>query len=575
MVLAALIALLYGLVWASVAAGGAEASWTPKLGLDLEGGTSITLQPRAAEAASGKVTKDNVDRAVEIIRRRVDARGIGEAEVTAQGSGNDRNIVISIPGRNEDLLAVVKQTAELRFRQVLINAPAGAQPQPTATGTASPRPTGTARPTATPSRPAATTPRPTASTNGRAVPAVAPRLVATPTPTPPASSPPASPAPTGAPDPATAAAQIPEQIQQQFATYDCEQKSNTLDVPEQYLVTCDDEGTSKYILAPAALVGTDVKTATSGLETNNQGQTVAGSWQVQLEFTGDGRKKFANITRDVVNLQPPQNQVAIVLDGVVISDPEIREAIPGGTAQITGGFTQKTSGELASNLRYGALPLAFDAGEELNISPTLGSSQLRGGLLAGAIGLTLVVLYSLLYYRGLGLVTVASLLVAGVVTYAFVSLFSNYLGLRLSLAGVAGLIVAIGITADSFVVYFERLRDEVREGRTLRVAVENAWVRARRTILAADFVSLLAAAVLYVLAVGGVKGFAFMLGLTTLIDIVVVFLFTKPLVAVLARTAFFNSGSKWSGLSRERLGVTQKPASTPIARRRPAAAKEA
>jgi preprotein translocase subunit SecD len=361
-------------------------------------------------------------------------------------------------------------------------------------------------------------------------------------------------------------------VQQQFETYDCSKPRSGVDDAKNYLVTCNQEGSAKYILGPAALVGTDVKGASSGLAQNSQGQVVAGDWQVNLDFTGRGTKAFSEITTRVVNLPEPQNRVAIVLDGAVISDPRINEPITGGSAQITGGFTQTTAAGLASNLRYGALPLAFDAGEELQISPTLGSSQLRAGLIAGLLGLGLVVLYSLAYYRGLGLVTVFSLIVAGIVAYASVVLLGNWLGFRLSLAGVAGLIVAIGITADSFVVYFERLRDEVRDGRTLRVAAEAGWVRARRTILAADFVSLLAAVVLYILSVGSVKGFAFTLGLTTLIDIVIVFLFTKPLVSLLAGTAFFNSGSPWSGLARDRLGASTKSEAKPVSRRRAAAA---
>ena len=597
-VLAALVALLYFGVGATVAwSDDDQARWRPQLGLDLEGGTSITLQPRPTEAASGKVTSENLDRAIEIIRRRVDARGVGEASIAKQGS----NIVIEIPGRNADLLNVVKQTAELRFRQVLAKDTLVPQPVPTPSATASGSPTGKPSGTATkkpsgtssakpsgaatlkPSGPAQPSAQASPTSNGRAVPRVEP-------PGAPGSSAQVS-APAASSDrtplslglPADdelggipAGADVPAPVQKEFEELtECTDAAGGGDDPKKHLVTCDETGAFKFVLAPAELLGTDIKTATAGLPTNNQGQAIPGDWQVNLEFTGEGGNTFRDITQRVTSLQPPLNQVAVVLDGVVVTDPTINEVIPGGQAQITGGFDRAEAENLASNLRFGALPLAFDPGEERQISPTLGSSYLRAGIIAGLLGLGLVVLYSLAYYRGLGLVTVASLVVAAVITYGAVVFLSNWIGYRLSLAGVAGLIVAIGITADSFVVYFERIRDEVRSGRTLRVAAEAGWTRARRTILAADFVSLLAAVVLYVLSIGSVKGFAFTLGLTTLVDIVVVFLFTKPLVSLLAGTKFFSSGSKWSGLAHDRLvGDESRPAAR-SPRRRPATPKEA
>lgn len=284
---------------------------------------------------------------------------------------------------------------------------------------------------------------------------------------------------------------------------------------------------------------------------------------VSLNFNGDGTTKFGELTSRVVSLTQPQNQVAIVLDGLVISAPRIISAITAGNAQITGNFTQTDSADLANVLKYGALPLAFDQGEVQQISPTLGADQLHAGLLAGFIGLILVLLYSLLYYRGLGIVTVGSLAVAGALTMLMFLVLGKGIGFTLTLAGIAGAIVSIGITADSFIVFFERLRDEVRDGRSLRSAVESGWVRARRTIIVADSVSIIASVLLYFFAVGGVKGFAFTLGLTTLIDLVVVFLFTKPLLTLLARTKFFGGGHPLSGLSPARLG--SKRAITTIA----------
>jgi preprotein translocase subunit SecD len=249
-----------------------------------------------------------------------------------------------------------------------------------------------------------------------------------------------------------------------------------------------------------------------------------------------------------------------VLDGLVVSAPSINEAIPSGNAQITGSFTQTEAEDLANVLKYGALPLAFDRGEVQQVSPTLGSDQLDAGLLAGALGLILVVIFSVLYYRALGLVTVGSLAVASLLVYLLFLVLGEAIGFTLTLAGIAGAIVAIGITADSFIVYFERVRDEAREGRSLRSAVESGWLRARHTIIVADMVSILAAVLLYFFAVGGVRGFAFTLGLTTLVDLIVVFIFTKPIVTLIARMNFFASGHPLSGFSPKSVGL--KSAST-------------
>ncbi len=369
-------------------------------------------------------------------------------------------------------------------------------------------------------------------------------------------------------------------IQKQFAELDCSDlakvrndlRTSGGDDPKKPLVTCLDDGSEKYILGPAEVLGTDVTSADAALNTNSQG-AVTGGWIVTLDFSGAGGRKFADTTRRLAAQQPPLNRFGIVLDGLVVSAPGLNNGpITGGSAQIEGDFTQQEARDLANVLKYGALPLTFDAGAVQEVSASLGGEQLQAGLIAGIIGLGLVVLYSLFYYRGLGLVTVASLAVAAAITYGAVVLLGWQIGFRLSLAGVAGLIVAIGIIADSFIVYFERLRDEVRDGKPLRVAVETGWARARRTILAADFVSLLAAVVLYLLSVGGVRGFAFTLGLTTLIDIAVVFLFTKPLVTLLARTKFFGGGHRLSGLDPSHLGVSGRSVpAPPSARRRPAA----
>jgi preprotein translocase subunit SecD len=571
--LALLTVVLYGLIWvvAPDSIGKKELTladkYSPRLGLDLEGGTSVILTPRAEKGS--KVTKEALDQAVSIIRSRVDSFGVAESEVTTAS----KSIVISIPGKqDQNILSTVQQTAQLRFRPVLL---AGAgTPTTVPSPSASPSATGSASPSATPSGTAS--PSPSASTNNAVIPKALRKAGS--------SSPSATPSATPTPTPSAtggANATATAKLQQEFAALDCSDpaqvrqtiRAQNEDKPKSPLVTCLEDGSEKYILGPAEVLGTDVKSASAGLETNNQGISTGG-WQVDLSFTGEGKKKFADTTRRLSQLTDPQNRFGIVLDGLVVSAPGLNNGpIVGGQAQITGNFTQSEATSLANVLKYGALPLTFDAGEVQEVSATLGGDQLTAGLIAGAIGLALVVLYSLLYYRGLGLVTVASLLVSSILTYGLVVLLGWQIGFRLSLAGIAGLIVAIGITADSFVVYFERLRDEVRDGKSLRVAVEAGWVRARRTILAADFVSFLAAVVLYVLSVGSVRGFAFTLGLTTLLDIVIVFMFTKPLMTILARTTFFGQGHRLSGLDPARLGSTKRTllTPTPSTRRRAAA----
>lgn len=492
------LAILAVVLIALLAAVFIQGATSIKLGLDLRGGTSVTLQPRIAAGSSGKVTSAAIDQAVSIIRQRVNSLGVAESEVTAQGSGANRQIVISVPGAaGRRVVELVGQTAELRFRQVLVDGSPGAS---------------------------------------------APVKGAT------AATPPAG---------------VSVALNAKFAALDCTNPKNLqgagTDLPTEAIASCERHGTAKYILAPAEVLGQDVSKASAAIN-----QTTGSGWYVLLTFNNEGTKKFAAITTRVTTLVAPQNEVAIVLDGLVVSAPRINEAITGGSAEITGSFSQLEAEDLANVLKYGALPLAFDRGEVQQVSPTLGSNQLHAGLLAGIIGLLLVILYSFLYYRGLGIVSVGSLAIAGAITYLLFLLFGKWLGFTLTLAGIAGAIVAIGITADSFIVYFERIRDEVREGRTLRSAVETGWYRARRTIIVADFVSLIAAALLYIFAVGGVRGFAFTLGLTTLIDLFVVFIFTKPIVTIFARHHFFSSGHPLSGLSAKSLGVLTAPSSTTV-----------
>lgn len=318
--------------------------------------------------------------------------------------------------------------------------------------------------------------------------------------------------------------------------------------PTDTTVACSSEGDAKYVLGPAEVSGTDVGSAKAAVDQQR------GMWIVQMDFTDKGSKKFQKITSKLSTQQSPMNQFAIALDGEVVSAPQVNETLS-GSAEISGSFTQQSAQDLANVLSYGALPLSFREDTVTTVTAALGGEQLQAGLIAGAIGLALVVIYLVAYYRGLALIALLSLAASGILTYTLMSLLGPAIGFALNLPAVCGAIVAIGITADSFIVYFERIRDEIREGRTLRPAVERAWPRARRTILVSDFVSFLAAAVLFIVTVGKVQGFAFTLGLTTLLDVVVVFLFTKPVMTLMARTKFFSSGHPWSGLDPKRLGA--------------------
>ena len=539
--LLAIVLVLGGLLAGAVYLS--DAKTQPKLGLDLEGGTQIILEPKTAAGQS--VSTEQLNQARDIIVQRVDAGGVSGAEVTTQG---DRNIVVSIPEiPTQEVRDAISKSSQLQFRPVL--AVAAGTPQPAAT----PSPSGTA--TGSPSPSASTTPTTASSaspTNNSAV----PDALMAPTPSPSAASP--SAATTGAtPTDPTDLAWVTPEIQQAFDDLDCSNPQaldNIVDDPTKPLVTCGDDDGAKYILGPVAVSGDKISDATSGYQSNQQGN-VTSEVEIALTLNGDGAKQYADISRKMVALPEPQNQLAATLDSRVIVAPRFNEAILDGRASITGGFTLDSARALSDQLKFGALPLSFVEQTSIDISPTLGSEQLRYGLIAGLIGLLLVVGYSLLQYRALGFVTVASILVAGLITYLTITILGWSHNYRLDMAGVTGLIVAIGFTADSFIVYFERVRDELRDGRSLAAAVETGWNRAKRTILVADGVNFLAALTLYALASSSVRGFAFTLGLTTLIDLLVVFLFTHPVLTLLARRPFFRDGHAWSGLDPRRLGV--------------------
>ncbi len=480
------------ITWGTVTAQ-PGATWTPELALDLQGGTQLILTPSIADGETASL--EQLNQAVEIIRQRIDGSGVGEATVTVQGN---ENIVVSIPGTPDaNTLQLIKASALLEFRPVLTVA----QSTPLAEGT---------------------------------------ELVDTST----LSDTPATP-PTNASD----LAWITEKVQKDFDQLDCSQPFRSpgqVDDPAKPLVTCDDFLFNKYILGPVEVRGENISDAFAGTITTQTGAST-NTWAVNLEFDPEGTTAFGSVTQRLFGLTTPQNQFAIVLDGYIITAPATQAVITNGQAQITGSFTQETSTILADQLKYGALPIGFEVQSQENISATLGEDSLQAGVIAGLIGLLLVMVYMTIQYRGLAVVVLGSLIMAAILVYLFIAFLSWRQGYRLSLAGVAGLIISVGITADSFIVYFERIRDELREGKSLEVAVEAGWRRALRTILASNAVSFSAAIILYLLTSAAVRGFAFTLGLTTLINILLVTLFTHPLVQLLARNKFFASGHRFSG----------------------------
>jgi preprotein translocase subunit SecD len=550
------------------------------LGLDLSSGTQVTM--KATTPTGGIPSSAEMNEAITIILARVNGTGNSGAQVQTEGN---QDLNVSVPGRtSQQTENLVSTTALLNFRQTLLYQGYTGLPTPSATPSAS----ATASPTtsASPSSSAKASPTPSASSTAKTSAKIVPAASASATPSAsastsakasPSASASASPSATAsAPSSSTAlgdASLVNKATLALFNKLTCTPGDTTkwktqvgytnafaYDNPAAQIVSCDSSG-NKYALDKAAVQGTQVSGATATLSSTN------GEWVVNVTFNGSGSTAFAKLTSAQYNKyyaagggNPATSDywldtTSIVLDGNNVSPDEIQGAILGGNAQITGNFTQASATQLQNILKYGSLPLNFKILSVQSVSPQLGRAQLDGGLIAAAIGLGLVVIYSFLYYRGLGLVSVSSLIIAGGVALLAVVLLSKYQSFTLELSGIAGLIVAIGITADSFVVFFERLRDEVREGKQLRPAVEAGWKRARRTILVSDTVSFLAALLLYYFSIGEVKGFAYTLGLTTLIDIVVVFLFTKPMVTLLARTKFYGNGAPLSGLDPARLGA--------------------
>lgn len=557
--LALFLALLVGVYLLVFLTGDKQAK--PKLGIDLQGGTRVTLTARTPDGSPP--SQDALNQAQQIISSRVNGLGVSGSEVVIDGD----NLVITVPGNDSNEARNLGQTARLYIRPVIHAIAAqqaqqpGEQAGPPQGGPAAGQP-GTpqgqpAPPPEAPLEPAEQGGAPGAPAEQGGVPAEpAPEAPATPQPRPYPEAPPPSPTPPGpAPKPQQkdlaqriadekALRQSAEQQIQILALQFQATRCNEDDVlagnddPNLPLVTCSTDHTQVYLLDKSIISGEQIKNASSGMDTQR------GEYVVQVEFKPDAANIWADFTASHVG-----TQTAFTLDSQVVSAPEIQEAIPGGNTQITGQFNAQRAKELANVLKYGSLPLSFESSEAETVSATLGLTSLRAGLIAGAIGLALVLVYSLLYYRVLGLLTALSLVASGAMVFAILVLLGRYINYTLDLAGIAGLIIGIGTTADSFVVFFERIKDEIREGRSFRSAVPRGWQRARKTIISGNAVTFLAAVVLYILAIGQVKGFAFTLGLTTILDVVVVFLVTWPLIylasksTTLAKPAFNGLGA--------------------------------
>ena len=547
----------------------------PDLALDLKGGTQLILTPTPTSEGQRAITEEDITQAIAIIRNRIDASGVSESEISSMGSSN---IMVSIPGTpSQEQLDLIRSSSQMNFRPVLRIGPAQGilqnQQQPQVdnpqsgaqsgaqsgeqsgaqSGAQSGEQSGAGAADTAQSGVQSTaldeaTARGAADADGDGV---------------------LSDTPATTPENASDLAWVTEQVMYDFLTLDCSASADVKRVEgaaDKPYAACDESGQVKYILGPVAVPGSDLEAASAAIATNGTGQST-GQWIVSLRFNHEGTEKFKETSTILYGYHdsdpqgssyrgsPDRNSFAVVLDGTVITAPSMQAIITNGEAQISGNFTPQSARALANQLQFGSLPLNFEVESEQQISATIGTDHLTVGLWAALIGFLLVILYLIWQYRGLAIISAGSLVVASIITYLVITLLSWAMGYRLSLAGVAGLIMAIGVTTDSFIVYFERVRDEVRDGRPLRAAVEEGWDRAKRTILVSDAVNLVAAVVLYLLAVGGVQGFAFTLGITTIIDIAVIFLFTHPMMELLIRTRFFGEGHKLSGLDPEHLGA--------------------
>lgn len=523
-VTAILVVLLIGaLIVGSVTTD--KARFAPDLALDLEGGTQIILTPIATDGS--EITDSDVKQAIEIIRQRVDASGVAEAEITSQGGSN---IIVALPGNpDKATLDLVRTSAVLRMRPVLAIGGPNAMSASEVISALGDKAAGLDAEKMTPEDLTAALTR-LADVNGDGK---------------------ISDEPEGTPENSSDPAWITEKVLFDAYRLQCGSQDARISASDddsaKATVACGAEGQTKYLLGPADLEGANISNAASGLAYDQTGNPTGG-WAVNLELDSKGAEAFAEVTGRIYQLKSPRNQFAIVLDGQVLSAPVPHGPITGGRAEITGKFTSEEAAALANQLNFGSLPLLFEVQSEEQISATLGTEQLSSGLLAGLVGLGLIVFYMIWQYHALGAVSILSIMTSTGLSYLVICLLSWLMGYRLSMAGVLGIIISIGVTADSFIVYFERIRDEMRDGHNVPGGIRQGWKRARRTIVISDMVNLIASVVLFLLTVGSVRGFAFTLGVTTVLDLFVVTMFTYPLMEFLGRTKFFGEGRRGSGM---------------------------
>jgi preprotein translocase subunit SecD len=469
--------------------------WSPKLGLDLEGGLSVIYQP------AHKVSTTQLQTSATIMTNRANGLGVSGASVITQGNEID----VEIPGikNAQQALDVLGQTAQLYFRPVIAGAPPYSPPK-------------VAKGHRAPAVPYKVPPPPVGGYNWTSAYWVG-----------------------GAGTNGTYSPPASYQLDPIYSSYKTTTAEQDAASPHQNIILPQAPGSQlRYVLGPVIENGTIIKSAYAGVD-----QT--GQWLVYFTLTKAGSPKF-----DALAAKYYHTLVANDLDGTVVSAPSIDAQSFSGSGQISGSFTQSSANDLATDLNYGALPVQLARLSTQTVSPTLGKSSLEAGILAGLLGLLLVMLYMIAYYRALGIVVVVGLVTTAAFLFGFISMLgASSLGLRLDLAGVTGLIVSVGITVDSYIVYFERLKDEIRAGHSIRSSVDKSFRSAYRTILSADAVSFIAALVLWLLSVGDVRGFAFMLGLSTLVDVATAYFFTRPFVMLLGRNRLVTQ-ARWLGMAR-------------------------
>ena len=499
----------------SLLAGNLLAGNVPALGLDLQGGASVTLQPE------GEFTQSALNQAVDIISQRVNALGVSEPEITRQGD----NVVVNLPGVNDQqkALDIIGRQGELLLRPVLQAGTLNTDTSTTLSGTDT---TIAGAETSIVDTTIAATEGGPGSARGRGAATTVPSTTDTTVP--------------GSSD-----STVPAVAESNISI------SEDSTDPTANAVLLGQNGEA-YLVGPAG--------ATGKVFTNNAQAVINnGNWTVTVELRNgaEGADLWNALTTKCFNRDAtcPTARIAIALDGTVISAPTVQEAVfTGGNVQISGDFSESEARDLAKILEFGAVPVKFKVATVQTVSPTLGKDSLRAAIISGLIGVLLVMAFFFVYYRMLTIVVIGGLMVSGALMWSIIAFISRSNGLALTLSGVAGIIVSIGVTVDSYVVFFERIKDELHSGKSLRSSAQRSFTLAWRTILAADTVSFLGALILWWLTVGSVRGFAFFLGLSTLCDVIVSYFFTRPAVLLLARSKFMQ-GRKILGVALPESGA--------------------